>query len=165
MQMPTQATVISAVRHGVSVIGTGITIASMLAFIPADKVQPAINTLQALGTDLEKVFGDAALLFSIIGPSIVAIAIKFAGDAVSLKSQVLGVREAAPHDLLNAVAKNSPGALAIATAALPGVQVTVSGAAAPALRTLAADEVHPDIVKASLTAPTVAPPVSRAQKE
>ena len=71
----------------------------------------------------------------------------------------------APGNLLNAVSRNSPATLAMATAALTGVQVTVSGAAPVALRTLAADDSYPDIVRASSTAPPVSPPVARAQKE
>ncbi len=165
MNMPTQDQIHSYVRHGVSVGGTILTIASMLAFIPMDKVQDAIGALQSLGTDLEKVFGDAAVLISIVGPAFITVAAKFAAGAVSLKSQVAKVHAASPRDLMNAVSDVTPGTLAKATAALPGVQVTVSNAAAPALRTLATDNSQPDIVRASSTAPVVSPPVARAQKE
>lgn len=163
MQMPDQDTINSLLRQGYTAGGTALTIAAMLAVIPQDAVQPAIAALHQVGDGLETAFGGFSKLTILFGPIIVGLSAKAAAFAVSLKSQVKRVHEAAPHELMNAVADQTPGTLAKATAALPGVQVTVSSAAAPSLRILAADNSQPDIVKAS-SAPPVAPPVTQGQK-
>lgn len=77
---------------------------------------------------------------------------------------VAKVHAASPADLMRAVVDQTPGTLAKATATIPGVQVTVSAAAPQSLRVLAADDMQPDIVKSSLTAPAVSPPTARVQK-
>lgn len=163
MQMPDQDAINSLMRQGYTVGGTAFTIAAMIAIIPQESVQPAIAALHQVGDGLQTAFGGFRSLFLIFGPVAIGLSAKAAAFAVSLKSQVKRVHEAAPHELMNAVADQTPGTLAKATASLPGVQVTVSSAAAPSLRILAADNSQPDIVKAS-SAPPVAPPVTQGQK-
>jgi len=163
MQMPDQDTINSLLRQGYTAAGTALTIGTLIAVVPQEAVQPTIAALHDIGDGLQKAIGGFSSLIVIFGPIIMGLSAKAAAFAVSLKSQVAKVHEAAPHELMSAVQDVTPGTLAKATAALPGVQVTVSSAAAPSLRILAADNSQPDIVKAS-SAPPVAPPVTQGQK-
>lgn len=160
----TSAELQSLLRQGYTAAGTAFTIAAAIAVIPAESVQPAIAALHDIGDGAEKIFGGFSKLVLIFGPVVAGLSAKAAAFAVSLKSQVKSVHAAAPDELMNAVTNQTPGVLAKATAALPGVQVTVSANASQSLRILAADDSQPDIVKSSLSAPPVAPPTARVQK-
>ena len=160
MNMPTQAQIDSLLRQGYTAGGTAFTIAAMLAIIPQDAVQPAIVALHQIGDGLKQALGGFSNLIIIFGPIIMGLSAKAAAFAVSLKSQIKGVHAASPQDLMNAVASQTPGTLAKAAAALPGVQVMVSGVASQSLRSLAADPSQPDIVAAVRTTPTP-PPTSQ----
>lgn len=152
----------SLLRHGYTAAGTALTIGTMIAVIPPDAVQPAIAALHDMGDGLQQAFGGASKLVLLFGPIIAGISTKIAMLAVSLKSQVAKVHEAAPHELMIAVADQAPATLAKATAALLGVQVEVSGNASATLRTLASDPDQPDIVKAPrLESMSTASPLSR----
>lgn len=154
----------SMLRHGYTAAGTALTIGALIAVVPVDAVQPTIAALHDIGDGLQQAFGGASKIVLFFGPIIMGVSTKIAAIAVSLKSQVAKVHEAAPQELMNAVASQTPGVLAKATATIPGVQVTVSAAAPPSLRILAADDMQPDIVKASLSAPPVAAPTPRIEK-
>ena len=165
MNIPSSDTINSLLRQGYTAAGTAFTIAAMVAIIPQDAVQPAVTALHEVGDGLQQAFGGVSKLVVILGPVIVGLSARAAAFAVSLKSQVAKVRDASHTDLVAVVSQVSPGILAKATAALPGVQVTVSNIASPSLRALANDDSQPDIVKASSSAPTISPPVARVQKE
>lgn len=147
----------SILRHGYTAAGTALTIGTLIAVVPADAVQPAIAALHDVGDGLQQAFGGVSKLVIIFGPIVVGISAKAAAFAASLRSQVAKVHEAAPQELLNAVAVQAPGTLAKATAAIPGVQIEVSGAAPAPLRALAADPDQPDIVKRPIPAPSSSP--------
>lgn len=154
----------SLLRHGYTAAGTALTIGTLIAVVPQDAVQPTLAALHDIGDGLQQAFGGASKLVLIFGPIIIGLSAKVAAFAVSLKSQVARVHEAAPHELMIAVANQEPATLAKATATIPGVQVTVSAAAPPSLRVLAADDMQPDIVKSSLSAPPVTAPVPQVKK-
>ncbi len=155
MNMPTQDEINSLLRHGYTAAGTAFTIAAMIAVIPPDVVQPAIAALHDVGDGLEKAFGGVSKLVVIFGPIIAGLSARAAAFAVSLKSQVTKVHQADPHELLNVVKEVTPTLLAKTTAAIPGVQVTVTKAAPDSLRVLAADPTQPDIVKAKEIPPSM----------
>jgi hypothetical protein len=155
MQMPSSDQVSSLLRQGYTAAGTAFTIAAMVAVIPQDAVQPAIAALHEVGDGLQQAFGGVSKLVVILGPVVMGLSARAAAFAVSLKSQVAKVHDASHADLVNAVSEVSPSTLAKATAALPGVQVSVSPGAAPALRTLAADPTQPDIVRARELPPSL----------
>ena len=78
-------------RHGVTAGGTVITILGALAFLPADQVQGAVTALQMLGDHLQLVFGDLSKLWLILGPALIAFAMKGAAFAASLKGQLRSI--------------------------------------------------------------------------
>jgi hypothetical protein len=79
------------VRHGVTGIGTAITILGGLAFLPADQVQAAIVHLQDIGTDINKLMADFGALWIILGPVLIGLAMKGAAFAASLKGQLRSI--------------------------------------------------------------------------
>lgn len=81
----------AAVRHLVTAGGTAFTILGALAMLPPDKVQGAINGLQAVGTDINKLMGDLGALWLIVGPVAITFAVKGATFAASLKGQMRSI--------------------------------------------------------------------------
>lgn len=81
----------AGLRHAVTAGGTLITVLGVFALLPADKAQDAVATLQTLGNHLELVFGDLSKLWLILGPALIALAVKGATFAASLKGQLRSI--------------------------------------------------------------------------
>jgi hypothetical protein len=86
-----QNQVAALTRHGVTAAGTAITILGGLAFLPADQVTAAIQHLQDIGTDLNKLMADFGALWVILGPVLIGLAMKGAAFAASLKGQLRSI--------------------------------------------------------------------------
>lgn len=78
-------------RHGMTAGATAITILGGIALIPADQATAAVQALQNIGDDLHKLFGDAAVLWGILGPVIMAFVAKWTLAASSLKGQLTSI--------------------------------------------------------------------------
>jgi hypothetical protein len=86
-----QNQVAALVRHGVTAGGTLFTVLGALAFLPADQVQPAIQHIQDIGTDINKLMSDFGALWVILGPVAIGLAMKGAAFAASLKGQLRSI--------------------------------------------------------------------------
>lgn len=86
-----QNQVSAGLRHAVTAGGTLITVLGVFALLPADKAQDAVTALQMLGDHLQLVFGDLSKLWIILGPALIAFAVKGATFAASLKGQLRSI--------------------------------------------------------------------------
>lgn len=86
-----QNQVSAAIRHLVTAGGTAFTILGAFALLPADKVQPAIEGLRAVGDDVNKLMADLGSLWLILGPVAIGLAVKGATFAASLKGQLRSI--------------------------------------------------------------------------
>ena len=86
-----QNQVSAATRHLVTAGGTAFTILGAFAILPADKVQPAIDGLRMVGDDINKLMADLGSLWLILGPVAIALAVKGATFAASLKGQLRSI--------------------------------------------------------------------------
>jgi hypothetical protein len=86
-----QNQVAAGVRHLVTAGGTAFTILGALAFLPPDKAQMAVEKLQMIGSDINKLTGDLSALWIIIGPAVMLWMGKIAVGSASLKSQLKSI--------------------------------------------------------------------------
>lgn len=135
MADPNTGQVDAVLRHVYTAGGTAITIMGALALLPDDQVQPAVDALHKMGDAAKEFFGAASVLWGIIGPVIVGLAMKGAWFAASMSSRVRALFTVASGTSPQAsVAKV---AIVNAAAQLPEVEKVVAPALAESPATAA----------------------------
>lgn len=89
--VPTAPQVDATLRHVYTSVATIFTMLSVLAIVPADQVQPAINALHRVGDDVKALMGDLSALWIILGPIVIGFVAKAAAFSASLRSQLKAV--------------------------------------------------------------------------
>ena len=108
-----QAQINVLIRQSLSVGGTAITILGVFALLPEDQAKAAIGYLQAIGNDLQMLFGDVSKLWVIIGPVIIALVAKWGLYAASLKGQLSSIARNPNVDISGQIKVPPPVAAAV----------------------------------------------------
>ena len=108
-----QAQINVLIRQSLSVGGTAITILGVFAILPEDQAKAAIGYLQAIGNDLQMLFGDVSKLWVIIGPVIIALVAKWGLYAASLKGQLSSIARNPNVDISGQIKVPPPVAAAV----------------------------------------------------
>jgi hypothetical protein len=108
-----QAQINVLIRQSLSVGGTAITILGVFALLPEDQAKAAIGYLQAIGNDLQMLFGDVSKLWVIVGPVIIALVAKWGLYAASLKGQLSSIARNPNVDISGQIKVPPPVAAAV----------------------------------------------------
>ena len=108
-----QAQINVLIRQSLSVGGTAITILGVFAILPEDQAKAAIGHLQAIGNDLQMLFGDVSKLWVIVGPVIIALVAKWGLYAASLKGQLSSIARNPNVDISGQIKVPPPVAAAV----------------------------------------------------
>ena len=81
--------------------------------VTADQAKAAIGYLQAIGNDLQMLFGDVSKLWVIVGPVIIALVAKWGLYAASLKGQLSSIARNPNVDISGQIKVPPPVAAAV----------------------------------------------------